>query len=91
MHGNHSMRTSRMHSLLSLVSTGRTACVSLHVVWTQIPDMTVQTATAPANFISPVTFAGFTFAPRQKFYQVFQDGTLAKLSVRALLPCTACV
>ena len=45
--------------------------------------MIVTTAPAPPNPISAVTFTGFSFAPRQKFYNVFKYGTLAKLSVGA--------
>lgn len=46
--------------------------------------MSVTTAPAPPNPISAVTFTGFSFAPRRKFYNVFKYGTLAKLAVR---PC----
>lgn len=48
--------------------------------------MVVHTAPAPANPITDVTFTGFSFAPREKFYTAFQSGILGKLSVRAHAP-----
>jgi hypothetical protein len=58
-----------------------TCCLTWQVSSAQIPDFQVMTVPAPANPISPVTFTGFTFSPRQKFYSMFQDGVLAKLAV----------
>lgn len=40
------------------------------------------TASAPANPITPVTFTGFEFAPKENYYETFQDGVLAKLAVK---------
>lgn len=44
--------------------------------------MKVMTASAPANPITPVTFTGFDFAPKENYYETFQAGVLAKLAVR---------
>ncbi len=44
--------------------------------------MKVTTAAAPSNPITPVTYTGFQFAPKQDYYQSFQGGVLAKLAVR---------
>lgn len=38
---------------------------------------------APSNPITPMTFTGFHFAPKQDYYQSFQGGVLAKLAVSA--------
>lgn len=48
----------------------------------QVVDMEVMTASAPANPITPVTFIGFEFAPKENYYETFQAGVLAKLAVR---------
>ena len=50
----------------------------------QVKDMKVMTAAAPSNPITPVTYTGFQFAPKQDYYQAFQGGVLAKLAVRTL-------
>ena len=44
--------------------------------------MKVMTASAPANPITPVTFTGFEFGPKENYYETFQAGLLAKLAVR---------
>ena len=46
----------------------------------QVKDMKVMTAAAPSNPITPVTYTGFQFAPKQDYYQAFQGGVLAKLA-----------
>ena len=43
------------------------------------------TAAAPSNPITPTTYTGFQFAPKQDYYQSFQGGVLAKLAVSATL------
>ncbi|CAL5229539.1 g12886 [Coccomyxa viridis] len=48
-----------------------------------VQDMKVTTAAAPSNPITPVTYTGFQFAPKQDYYQSFQGGVLAKLAVFA--------
>ena len=47
----------------------------------QVKDMKLMTAAAPGNPITPVTYTGFQFVPKQDYFQSFQGGVLAKLAV----------
>ena len=39
------------------------------------------TAAAPSNPITPLSYTGFQFVPKQDYYQSFQAGVLARLAV----------